>query len=193
VAVPDVVRDRLEEPLARIAAVWSAWSSTRRRLVVGGAAGALAVLVVLAALPPPAGEPAATGIEPPSTPSAGEPAALPDDPVESATILLRAREQCIRDLSVLCLDDVVQPGSAAASSDAALIRGLRDGGEYPGGEVPTGDPVLVERLGDSALLDLPPGSSPASVLLLRTTNGWRLRQYFEIPGREAPAVTTTGD
>lgn len=189
--VPDALRRRLDEPLARIAAIWSAWGTARRRLVLGGAAGALTVLTLIAVVPPTA-SPVVTAAAPSPTPSTAPSAELPDDPLESAALLLAAREGCIRDLSVLCLDGVVQPGSAAAAADTALIRGLLAGGEYPVGAIGTGDLVLVERLGDSVLIDLPPGSSPASVLLLRTTNGWRLRQYFEIPGLEAPAVTTTG-
>lgn len=187
VVVPDALLRRLDEPLARLAAIWSTWRPGRRRLALGGAAGALTVLTLIAVVPSPTASPAATAVAPSSTPSTEPGALLPDDPLESVVLLLAARERCIRDLSVLCLDEVVQPGSGAASADAALIRGLTAGGEYPVGAIEAGDPVLVERLGDSALIDLPPGSSPASVLLLRTTNGWRLRDYLE-----APAVTTTG-
>jgi hypothetical protein len=92
----------------------------------------------------------------------------------------------VRDLAVLCLDDVVQAGSAASDDDIALIRSVQGGGEYPDA-IADGDPVLVERLGDSALLDLPVGSDPASILLLRTTNGWRIRQYLSNQYLDAPA------
>ncbi len=193
--LPDGIRSRIEAPVATIAAVWASWSPARRRLVLGGAAGALAVLVLVAALPT---TPGSDAVAPAPSPSGSLPGveALPDDPVDAAVLLLRAREECLRDLSLLCLDTVVQPGSAAAGDDIALIRGLQQGGEYPVGGTFDGEPVLVERLGDSALLELPPGSSPASVLLLRTTNGWRLRQYFddEIVEQygEAPAVSTGG-
>ena len=40
-----------------------------------------------------------------------------------------------------------------------------------------GELTLVERLGDSALIDLPEGSDPASILLMRTADGWRIRDY----------------
>jgi hypothetical protein len=113
---------------------------------------------------------------------------LPDDPVAAANLLLAARERCLRDLSLLCLDEVVQPGSAAYADDAALIRAVQGGAEYPDGVIAEGDPVLVEQLGDAVLLDLPPGSEPASVLLLRTTNGWRIRQYLNNEYLDAPAV-----
>jgi hypothetical protein len=181
--VPDTVLERIEEPVATISAIWNGWTTRRRRLVLGAAAGALATLVLAAALPAPA-PPAATGATSPvpETTASAEPVddpQLPEDAVAAAGILLETRADCFRELSLLCLDAVVQPGSAAAAHDLALLRDLQAGGEYSGAEVVPGEPVLVERLGDSALLDLPPGSSPASVLILRTTEGWRLRQYFD--------------
>jgi hypothetical protein len=181
--VPETVLERIEEPVAKISAIWNGWSTRRRRLVLGGAAGALATLVLVAALPAPAPSAATGSTSPvPATTASGQPVAgpeLPDDPVSAADLLLETRAECFRQLSLLCLDAVVQPNSAAAAHDLALMRDLHAGGEYSGAEVLPGEPVLVERLGDSALLDLPPGSSPASVLILRTTEGWRLRQYFE--------------
>jgi len=188
--VPEELRHRIDEPLTRIAEVWSTWGARRRRVVLGGVAGAVGLLAFVAVLPPPTPG-TGTPVDSPSSMPSVDVAALPEDPAEAAAILLETREGCIRDLSVLCLGDVVQEGSAAAAADAALIRGLQGGEEYPMGVIAAGDPVLVERLGDSALVDMPLGSSPASVLLLRTTNGWRLRQYFEEAGQEAPAVTTS--
>jgi len=69
---------------------------------------------------------------------------------------------------------------------ATHIRAIQGGAEYPDREIAEGDPVLVERLGDSALLDLPAGSAPRSILVIRTTNGWRIRQYLSQDG-DAPA------
>lgn len=179
--VPDVVLRRLEEPIATIATVWTGWSTRRQRLVLGAAAGGLATLVLVAALPAPTTSRAT--VSPPAgstaSPSTVDGMALPDDPVVAAGILLETRTECFRERSVLCLDTVVQAGSAAAAEDLTLLREIQDGGEYPGGVVVPGEPVLIERLGDSALLELPPGSRPVSVLILRTTEGWRLRQYFE--------------
>ncbi len=189
--LPDHLRSRATELLARLHAVWSGWQPSRRRLVLGMTAAGLTVLVAVALVP--------TGtIQPASAPPAPSPAAgsespaptLPEDPVEAAVVLLAARDRCLRELSALCLDEVVQPGSAAYDDDVALIRAIQDGGEYPAGTITAGDPVLVERLGDSALLDLPAGSEPASMLVLRTTNGWRIRGYLQNQIPEAPAVST---
>jgi hypothetical protein len=103
---------------------------------------------------------------------------LPEDPLEAAVVLLALRERCLRDLSLLCLDDVGQPDSAALTDDRMLIRAVEDGGEFPPDGILDGDLVLVERLGDSVLIDLPEGSDPASVLLMRTADGWRIRDYL---------------
>ena len=187
--LPDGVRDRILDIVGRAAATWSGWALRRRRIVLAAAAGGLTVIAAVTLLPaePPGTTAAAVG-DPTPEASAASAETLPEDPVEAATLLLRLREQCVRDLSLLCLDDVVQPGSAAHDDDVALIRALRAGGETALGGVADGDPVLVERLGDSALLDLPSGSVPGSILLLRTTNGWRIRDYLE-----APAVSSGPD
>ncbi|GHF08265.1 protein kinase domain-containing protein [Pseudolysinimonas yzui] len=187
--LPEWLRERLAEPAARVLAVWSAWDPRRRRVVLGAFAGGLGLVGALALVP--AAPVASSVAEPTPTPletSEAEPS-LPDDPVEAAVVLLEHRERCLRDLSVLCLDEVVQPDSAAYADDVALIRGVQAGGEYPDAEILVGNPVLVERLGDAALLDLPPGSAPASVLLMRTQNGWRIRQYVNDEYLDAPAVS----
>lgn len=184
--IPEGLRERIEQPLARGRALWAGWSSTRRRLVLGGGAGVLVLVVALVALPggsdPSRAAPPAASADP--TPVATEPD-LPEDPVEAAILLLERREACLRDLSLLCLEEVDQPGSAALADDRALVRDLGTGGELPAGTIPDGDPVLVERLGDSALLDLPTGSDPASILLMRTEEGWRIRDL--LPAATPPA------
>jgi len=184
--VPDGIRDRVLEPLGRVREIWSGWQPGRRRLVLGVVAGGLTVLTIVTVLP--AGSPDASVALPSPAPTSADhrEADLPEDPVEAAIVLLALREQCVRDLAVLCLDDVVQAGSAASDDDIALIRSVQSGGEYPDA-IAEGDPVLVEQLGDSALLDLPVGSEPASILLLRTTNGWRIRQYLSNQDLDAPA------
>ena len=110
-----------------------------------------------------------------ATPIADE---LPEDPVEAAEVLLELRERCLRDLSLLCLDNVGQPDSAALTDDRMLVRAVADGGEFPPDAVLDGELTLVERLGDSALIDLPEGSDPSSILLMRTAYGWRIRDYI---------------
>jgi hypothetical protein len=183
--MPEWVGDRLAEPVARIAAVWTAWDVRRRRLALGALAGSVTVLVAVAAVPAPSGQPPVVAVSSGPSPAASDEPELPDDPVAAAVLLLAARDRCLRDLSLLCLDGVVQPDSAAHADDTALIRAVQDGAEYPEAGIVEGDPVLVERLGDAALIDLPPGSAPASVLLLRTANGWRIRDYLDAPAGDA--------
>lgn len=188
--LPDPLRERVTEVLAAVHRVWSGWQPSRRRLVLGAGAAALTVFVAVALVPGAPAEPTSARPTSSSAPIADPTGStLPEDPVEAAVLLLEARERCLRDLSALCLDDVVQPGSAAHDDDVALIRAVQDGGEYPVGVIAAGTPELVERLGDSVLLDLPAGSDPASILLLRTTNGWRIRGYLGDPALDAPAVS----
>ncbi|HWH97152.1 MAG TPA: hypothetical protein VNS80_02190, partial [Pseudolysinimonas sp.] len=72
--VPEWARERLEEPLARVIAVWNGWEPRRRRLFLGAVAGGLTVLVAVALVP---GAPAASTVEvhpTPSQPAVAEPA-----------------------------------------------------------------------------------------------------------------------
>jgi hypothetical protein len=125
--------------------------------------------------------PAAPNSPGPSTdPTAG------DDPLVALEALLERRDECIRAASVLCLDDVAQPGSAALASDVALVRSIQAGGELPAGAaIEVGRLRLVERLGDSALVDLgvpegpaSPQRTTASTLVMRGEAGWRIRDYL---------------
>ena len=105
-----------------------------------------------------------------------------DDPVAALAVLLEQRERCVRDLSVLCLDGVLQAGSAAMARDAALIGEVQSGGEIGAHAVITAvEATLVERLGDSALVSLGdvPKSQPASTLLMKGEAGWRIRGYLD--------------
>jgi hypothetical protein len=115
----------------------------------------------------------------PTVAASSHPAApLPDDPLLASKILLRARTNCFRDLSILCLDGVDEASSAAFASDAALIQQVQGGGELPNTVVAGGAQfTLVERLGDTALISLGAHSSPASILAIRTKGGWRIRDY----------------
>jgi len=118
----------------------------------------------------------------PDGPEAPDRAVLGDDPVAALVQLLADRARCVRDLSVLCLDAVLQRGSAALERDTAVIRALQSGGEQtPDAAVETNGPLLVERLGDSALLDLGdvPQTQPASALVMRGEAGWRIRDYLD--------------
>ena len=194
--VPDAWRERITSYAELARSAWAGWPVARRRFVLGGAAAVLTVVVALGLVP---SAPRVDAARPPdevvAVPSGGpvDPAdALPDDPVDAAVVLLATRDGCLRDLSVLCLDAVVQPGSAAQSDDVALVRAVQAGGEFPDAAVLPGTPVLVERLGDSALLDLPAGSSPGSLLLFRTAEGWRIRDYVDAPAFETGSGADAG-
>lgn len=184
--VPDPFRDRVEEAGRRLLELWRGWSVGRRRAVLALGSAAVAAGVALIAVPVPVpgppGDAAPIPVE--SIPAELQRPDLPDDVLEATVVLLDLRERCLRELSMLCLDAVDQPGSAALDEDRALISSVQAGGEIPAFAILPGDPVLVERLGDSALVDLPEGSTPASLLLMSTDAGWRIRDYV-------PAAVTT--
>lgn len=173
--VRDVVRGR-----------WESWSVQRKRATVAGGAASLALFVALSVVPgsepptittaPPNAEAEPLGeAEIPAESEASEPFA--EDPVAALRELVQLRERCFRELSVLCLDGVGEPGSSALETDRAALRAVLSGGIAPR-PLPISSARLVERLGDSALVELGPTSDPASVLLLRGANGWRIRDYL---------------
>ncbi|WP_161972350.1 protein kinase domain-containing protein [Glaciihabitans arcticus] len=158
---------------------------------VFGAVGA-ALVAALVLVPQGSGERVASRAAPTETPIAIDQGAVgpvtADDPVAALVALLQARERCLRDLSVLCLDQVLEPGSSALDADAAIIRELQAGGETrDDSTLEASAPALVERLGDSALVSLGADgtgtdtagadSKPASVLLMKGEAGWRIRGY----------------
>jgi hypothetical protein len=163
-----------------ISRVRDALASVRPRLwiIAGGVAAALvaAVLFVPTGGSDAAPEPAASATL--TTAPVGDARLTGDDPVPALLALLETRDRCIRDLSLLCLDAVAQPGSAALAHDQEVVRQLLEGGESAEGwriEVVT----LTESLGGSALLAVTGSgnSEPASVLLVKGEAGWRIRDY----------------
>ncbi|HEY4224682.1 MAG TPA: hypothetical protein VGM70_02610 [Pseudolysinimonas sp.] len=179
-------------PVARaLAQRWASWSSGRRRIVLAGLVAALTVAVVTAvvpasgaaeragsvALPTASTEPISGG---PTPSRAGDPALGGDDPLAATAALLAARDRCLASLSVLCLDGVDEAGSGALADDQAAIRAAQQGAELPdptAGGRSTGAAVLVERLGDSALVRLGE-DGPASLLLVKGEAGWRIRDVM---------------
>jgi hypothetical protein len=102
-----------------------------------------------------------------------------EDPAVALRALLEVRAGCIHDLSVLCLDAVAQPGSSALARDQQLVRDLQQGGEVPD-EIVADEIVVEERLGGTALLTVTSSKSePASILVMRSEAGWRIRDYLE--------------
>lgn len=108
---------------------------------------------------------------------------MPGEPVAAATHLLRARHTCFtaRVRQVSCVDELVQDGSPVAATDRAAIEDgtAADGYDYAGAAV-----ELVQRWGAAALVSVAPDrartpkSEPASLLMVRSEAGWRLREVF---------------
>jgi hypothetical protein len=106
-----------------------------------------------------------------------------DDPVAAGEALLRIREQCIKKRSVLCLEGADQANSSALENDGYLVRSLQGGGAAGQGASMSGAKlVLSERLGDSALLTVQGGESPAAdgaaLLIVKGESGWRIRDFL---------------
>lgn len=174
--VPAELRDRVQPLVDAVAGRWSRLGPRARRLGLGAVAGVLALTALGALLPPT--EPQDAAVTPVPIDAPVEAATGPEDPIAAAGQLLERRADCLAEGSVLCLDTVTQSGSAASAADRLLLEAIAVGRTLPLGIAP-GEPVLVERLGDSALVQLPEGSEPSSVLLFRTAHGWRVRDYLE--------------
>jgi hypothetical protein len=176
---PEIVEDPVGELKRRATRVVR---SVRRRYWFAAAAVLGALLTALALLPS-GGHPArplavvrTAGPRPVPVQTAP---VLPDDPVAALTVLLTARDGCFRDLSVLCLATVDDSSSGAFSSDTAAIQRVQQGGQTTTGSTHGGRPLtLVERLGDTALVRIGDDSEPASVLMIRTEAGWRIRDFL---------------
>ncbi|GAB3579125.1 hypothetical protein GCM10027406_16560 [Leifsonia lichenia] len=194
-------------PLAHLTGRVRAWLAVRKKLVAVAVAPVIAVGAVLVLLPGAAdgagSGPAAAGPEaehtrlgsendrttsPPAatptlSPSAASALSVPGDPVGAAPVLLRARHACFAATApkASCLNDIVQDGSPLAEADRAALDGgeSADRFDYAGAAV-----ELVQRWGDAALVSVAPDrartpkSEPASLLMVRSEAGWRLREVF---------------
>jgi hypothetical protein len=179
----------------RVAAVLS---SRRRQLVVAGSGGAAMLAVMLTLVPPGGGAasvadskagPVASAV--PSV-AAGRPiendvpagagAGAEIDPASAASDLLEVRASCLASRDLDCITAVVQPGSPIAASDRALLLG--DGSEGGAAVEPfdLGAIALVADMGSAVLLEVPYADAerePASLLMMRSEAGWRLRELFD--------------
>jgi hypothetical protein len=169
-----------------VARIRAALAVVRPRVWFVGAAVAAALIVALIAVPQTVqedapGAPAVTNATPTAVAAPQSPVDA-DDPISALVALLAARDRCIHDLSVLCLDSVGQEGSSALGDDQRLVRSLQNGGQSPESLLVSASQVtLDERSGDSVLLKLGdvPGTAPASVLVMKTPDGWRIRDYLQ--------------
>jgi len=106
--------------------------------------------------------------------STEEAAVRGDDPVAAAAVLLRARVACVREPSTSCLAAVDQAGSPVAAGDSRTMADLASAGDLV---LPTVVEAEVQRLGETVLLACRTANDePASVLVVRTEAGWRLRE-----------------
>ena len=174
----------------RLPELLTAARGVRRPVWIAAAVGMASLVAALILVPPgEQGQPvqasqaeqsASTSREPGTATAAGS-AVTADDPAAAFPELMAGRELCIRDLSVICLETVVQAGSAAFDDDAALVRSI-EGGQTSGSirEVVDGSVEVVERHGDAALVRYATGaeSEPASALLVKGEAGWRIRDYL---------------
>ncbi|MCW4384517.1 protein kinase [Salinibacterium sp. SYSU T00001] len=112
-----------------------------------------------------------------------------DDPVAAGQELLRLRDECFERRSTDCLELAVQRDSAAWDTDTARMSAIREG--TLGWQRLSSDEVevsVVDVMGGVVLLEVRPPAAgdrsvgtmaPASVLIIRTEAGWRIRDVFE--------------
>lgn len=121
----------------------------------------------------PHGSPVGSDVADPSGGTAGSEVAG-DDPGAAAAVLLAAREECLHELDGACLLEVDDAASPLLSDDLALLQAPAGARPEPGA---CSDLVETARWGGSALLRCErAGTTAASVLVVRTEAGWRLRE-----------------
>ncbi|WP_308464741.1 protein kinase domain-containing protein [Rathayibacter soli] len=205
----------------------------KKQLIVAGTVAGVVAIAGLAAVPsgavpsgavpsgavPPGASAAttsSTGTSSPATSStqrveypAEETQAPPHagDPVAATTVLLVERARCLAIASVPCLNTVDQADSAQLAADRALLQQVAGAKAEPTVGYDRFTVSLIQRTGDSALVELTPprpqsstapagdtkaggtktdddagsaaGGKPASALVIKGEAGWRLRQIFE--------------
>ena len=185
--VPDKTPEWAASRLQRLPA---ALRSIRRRVWVVASAGLAAMVAAVILLQASANEPSRN--EPPVTAVAPVESPVPsvlagDDPVAATVALLELRTRCLLERSLLCLETVHQAGSAAWQADAALIGDVQDGAEQAQDIFRVdGGVTLIDRMGNTALVGLrsaeePAGNATASVLMIKTEAGWRVRGLLAGP------------
>lgn len=179
------------------------WIHRRRAvLATGGLIGAGALVALLTVVPPSvsdlpaeAGVVASAGPAPvsPSVPAPSEGsgssedasvaehvgAGAADDPAAAAAALLEIRTSCVASGDAECLAAVDQPGSPIDARDRALIE---QGTADPLSTADLDAITVVADLGDAVVLAVPDVAAerePASLLIMRSEAGWRLREWFD--------------
>ncbi len=122
-------------------------------------------------------EPVAGAPEGPEAAIAGE------DALAAAVALLELRDECLARAEHACLDGLLQPGSALLREDRARVDATqRDGATAERLGAPV-DLRVVQELGGAVLLgaafpDAAPETAAASLLVVRSEAGWRLRDLL---------------
>lgn len=184
----------LRAGLARLA------SGRRRTVAVGGLTGAAALVVLLALVPPgtatssmaasggaasPAVQSAEPAAQPSTAPKVAEVAAVAGevDPTLAAAELLEVRASCLASRDAACLAAVDQPGSPLEAADRAVILdGETHADSSSVDRFDLGAIALVADMGSAVLVEVPstvPEREPASLLMMRSEAGWRLRELFD--------------
>ncbi|MGV1034854.1 MAG: hypothetical protein ACOYBP_06515 [Microbacteriaceae bacterium] len=155
---------------------------TKLMLVSTGTAGVLIVIALLV-IPPSGSTPASVQSDSTVEPSVGTSAvAVPasGDAASAARALLSARASCAAAADSLdCISGVDQEGSSISAEDRErLATGQRLRLETVAAELP----VVLSVMGQAALVGVGTETNPASVLLVQTEAGWRLREVFDSAG-----------
>lgn len=111
-----------------------------------------------------------------------EPAGAATDAAAATAELLELRASCFATLDLACLDQVVQPGSAIEADDRAAIVAARDGGAAEPVEFDLDGIAVSAEMGAAVLVSVPfvaAEREPASLLVMRSEAGWRLRELFD--------------
>lgn len=104
------------------------------------------------------------------------------DAAVAAGELLRARGACLAELDAACLTGIVQEGSGLDVSDRAALAGERsEATEIPHRDLALEEAEVTGEMGGAWLVRVPyrsPERPPASILVMRSEAGWRLREIF---------------
>ncbi|WP_438855953.1 hypothetical protein [Agromyces sp. M3QZ16-3] len=181
----------------------------RAVLATGGFAGAGALVLLLTAVPPAATEargpdlpePSSVEAAPATTSTMGASAAAgavapaptdaragaddggatgtaQSDPLEAAASLLEIRAGCLVGRDLACVASYAQPGGPIEARDLAAIASHES-------VAPTTTDLsaisVTAELGDAVVVSVPRtgGREPASLLMVRSEAGWRLREWFD--------------
>jgi len=175
----------------RIAQLRRALRGRRPVMIVAALIGGAALVLALTLVPPTAGtaERAAATAPPPvqsgAAADAGELATSTpptNDAAAAVRDLLHRRHRCYASADVSCLREVLQVGSALEAADHAALASAQTAGDTPETPPFALDAARVSGgMGEAWLVEVPyvdPERPPASVLVMRSEAGWRLREIF---------------